>query len=292
MFDKPIVIYSDYCVYSKNFIQTLMKYPDLYNSFIRMNIDVDNSTKKRPTGFYQIQDVLEIKITKVPTLITPNAQYVLSDVDAFKWLEYQVKLLTDTSGDLQPFNPNEMTSFSDNYANFGSTNLCDAKSQSFKFLQTDNGAPKLTDDNYLNTSKTWDPQQSGKTNGFLNELEKSTPDTDYNSKQSERQYFDKMRGKKDNGNGDGDGNVQMNMRDQYIQENNSSSRFNTQQRQPIPQQRMNGNINFTDPNFGLSGQMGSNGMSGKGKEMDMKLQKLMEDRETVDFELNKRPRNY
>jgi hypothetical protein len=283
MFEKPIVIYSDYCVYSKNFIKTLMKYPELYESFIRMNIDVDPSTKKRPKAFFQIQDVLEIKITKVPTLITPNAQYVLSDVDAFKWLEYQVKLLTDTSGELQPFNPNEMGSFSDNYSSFGSTDLCDAKEQSFKFYKDG----KLTDDNYLNTSKTWDPNNSDKTNGFLNELEKSNPEMDYNTKQSERQYFDQMRGKKDNG------NAQMNMKDQYIQENNSSSRFNTQQREHIPQQRMNGNINFTDPNFGLSGQMGNgNGMSGKGKEMDMKLQKLMEDRETVDFELNKRPRNY
>lgn len=283
MFDKPIVIYSDYCVYSKNFIKTLMKYPELYDSFIRMNIDVDPSTKKRPKAFFQIQDVLEIKITKVPTLITPNAQYVLSDVDAFKWLEYQVKLLTDTSGELQPFNPNEMGSFSDNYSSFGSTDLCDAKEQSFKFYKDG----KLTDDNYLNTSKTWDPNNSDKTNGFLNELEKSNSEMDYNTKQSERQYFDQMRGKKDNG------NAQMNMKDQYIQENNSSSRFNTQQREHIPQQRMNGNINFTDPNFGLSGQMGSgNGMSGKGKEMDMKLQKLMEDREIVDFELNKRPRNY
>jgi hypothetical protein len=252
-----------------------------------MNIDVDASTKKRPKAFYQIQEVLDIKITKVPTLITPNAQYVLSDVDAFKWLEYQVKILTDTSDELQPFNPNEMISFSDNYANFGSTNLCDAKEQSFKFFNSEKGAIKLTDDNFLNTSKTWDPQQSGKTNGFLNDLEKSTPDVDFNSKQSERQYFDKMRG------GD-NGNEKMNMRDQYIQENNNnSSSFNTQQRQNIPQQKMNGNINFTDPNFGLSGQLGnSNGMSGKGKEMDMKLQKLMEDRERVDVELNKRPRNY
>jgi hypothetical protein len=268
-----------------------MKYPDLYDSFIRMNIDTDPSTKKRPKAFYQIQDVLDIKITKVPTLITPNAEYVLSDVDAFKWLEYQVKLLSDTSGELQPFNPNEMGSFSDNYSSFGSTDLCDAKEQSFKFYKDG----KLTDDNYLNTSKTWDPNNSDKTNGFLNELETSNPEMDYNTKQSERQYFDQMCGKRNNGNGNGNGNVKMNMKDQYIQENNGSSKFNTQQRQNIPQQNINGKINFTDPNFGLSGKMGSgsgNGMSGKGKEMDIKLQKLMEDREMVDVELNRRPRNY
>jgi hypothetical protein len=266
-----------------------MKYPDLYNSFIRMNIDVDPSSKKRPKSFYQIQEILGIKITKVPTLITPNAQYVLSDVDAFKWLEYQVKLLNNTSGELEAFNPNEMSSFSDNYATFGSTNLCDAKEQSFKFLQSDNGNIRLTDDNYLNTSKGWDPNNIDKTNGFLNDLEKSTPNVDFNSKQTERQYFDKMLGKSSGG-----GNVaQVNMRDQYIQQNNNSSRFNVEQRQNLPQQVMNNNINFTDPNFGLSGQIGNKGsMSAKGKEMDLKLQKLMEDREMVNSELNNRARFY
>lgn len=285
MFEKPIVIYSDYCVYSKNFLQTLMKYPDLFNSFIRMNIDVDPKTKRRPQAFYQIQEVLDIKITKVPTLITPNAQYILSDVDAFKWLEYQVKLLTDTSGELQPFNPNEMMSFSDNYADYGSTDLCDAKEQSFKFYQ--NG--RLTDDNFLNTNKTWDPNNSGKTNGFLNDLEKSTSNMDYAAKQNERQYFDDMR-QKDKG------AVQINMRDQYIQQSNNSSQFNVQQRQNIPQQRMGGNINFMDSNFGLAGQLGGNSsnmkVSAKSKEVDMKLQQLMSDRENIDSELNQRPRFY
>lgn len=289
MFEKPIIIYSDYCVYSKNFIQTLMKYPDLYNSFIRMNIDVDPKTKKRPISFYQIQEVLGIKISKVPTLITQNAEYVLSDVDAFKWLEHQVKLLATTSDELQPFNPNEMLSFSDNYANFGSTNLCDAKEQSFKFLQSDNGVIKLTDDNYLNTSKGWDPQQTNKTNGFLNDLEQSTPHKDFNTKQNERQNFDSTFGKNNN--------VQVNMRDQYIQANNNPSRFNIQQRQNLPTtQRTNNNINFTDPNFGLSGQLHNNSrntnISLKSKEMDMKLQQLINDREKVDSELNQRQRFY
>lgn len=285
MFDKPIVIYSDYCVYSKNFIQTLMKYPDLYNSFIRMNIDVDPSTKQRPKTFYQIQKMLDIKITKVPTLITPNAEYILSDVDAFKWLEYQVKLLTDTSGELQAFNPNEMVSFSDNYATYGSTNLCDAKEQSFKFLKSNNGSIQLTDDNYLNTSKSWDPNNSENTNGFLNDLEKSTQNIDLNMKQSERQYFDNMN--------KGNSSVQMNMRDQYIQQNHGSSHFNAQQRQDFPQKRMN--VDFMDPNFGLAGQMGGNRStlaSAKSKGMDMKLQQLMQDRENVDTELNRRPRFY
>lgn len=283
MFEKPILVYSDYCVYSKNFLQTLMKYPDLYNSFIRMNIDVDAKTKQRPKSFYQIQQVLDVKITKVPTVVTPNAQYILSDVEAFKWLEYQVKLLTDTSGELQPFNPNEMGSFSDNYANYGSTDLCDAKEQTFKFFQ--NG--QLSDDNYLNTNKTWDAN-TGKTNGFLNDLESSAPKMDYASKKNEREYFDNIRQKSGN-----QEQGQINVREQYIQ-NNQASAF-VQRRETFTNQRpsMNGNINFTDPNFGLSGQMGNNNrVSEKSKELDSKLQELMNDREKVDAVLNQRPRFY
>lgn len=290
MFDKPIFIYSDYCVYSTNFLKTLMKYPDLYNSFIRMNIDVIPESRQRPKAFYQMQDALGVKITKVPTVITPNAQYILSDVDAFKWLEHQVKLLTDTSEDLQPFNPTEMTSFSDNYANFGSTDLCDAKSQSFRFLQSDGGTSKLTGDNYLNTSKTWDPRESGKTNGFLNDLETTTSDVNLDNKQSERDFFDKMRNNNTNTN-----NSQIDMKDQYVQNTNNSSKVNTQQRHDVPRQRMNGNINFTDANFGMSGQLSKNGGSGKSNkenEIDTKLQQLMKDREGVNIELTNRVRDF
>jgi hypothetical protein len=256
-----------------------MKYPELFDSFIRMNIDVDPKTKQRPKSFYQIQQMLDIKITKVPTLITPNAQYILSDVEAFKWLEYQIKLLTDTSGELQAFNPNEMASFSDNYATYGSTDLCDAKEQSFKFYKEG----KLTDDNYLNTNKGWDPN-TNKTNGFLNDLESSTPKMDFASKKNEREYFDNIRGKQskqEKGN--------FNIKDQYIQ-NNQTSAF-AQRRENFSNQRSN--INFTDANFGLSGQFNSNHkVSEKSKELDSKLQQLMNDREKVDAALNQRPRFY
>jgi len=260
MFDKPIIIYSDYCVYSKNFIQTLMKYPDLFNSFIRMNIDVNITTKKRPMAFYQLQETLGIKISKVPTLITPNAEHILSDVDAFKWLEYQIKLLTDTSEDLQAFNPHEMLSFSDNYSTYGSTNLCDAKEQSFKFLKSENGNIRLTDDNYLNTSKGWDPNQANKTNGFLNDLESNTPNLDLNMKQNERQFLDGQ---------------------------NSINSSRGQIPKAPPKQ-----INFMDSNnFGFPNQT-NNKMSLKSKEMDMKLQQMMQDRDRIDSDLNKRPRFY
>lgn len=250
MFEKPILIYSNYCVYCKNFLETLMKYPDLYNSFIRMNIDVDSQTKRRPKVFYQTQEILNTKISKVPTIITPNAEHILSDVDAFKWLEYQIKLLSNTSDDILPFNPNEMISFSDNYSNLGSTDLYDAKEQSFKFFKDG----RLNDDNYLNTTKTWDPKGNN-TNGFLNDLEESTPNIDLSIKQNERQYFDNIRGK---------------------------TSTHTIQNKPVKSQ----NINFMDSNLFSK----TNDGNLKSKEVDMKLQQLLNDRDKIDSELNRRPR--
>jgi hypothetical protein len=260
-----------------------MKHPAIFETFIRMNIDVNPSTKKRPQSFYQVQQALDIKITKVPTVITPNAEYVLSDVDAFKWLEHQIRLLTTEADELKPFNPNEMGSFSDNYSNFGSTDLCDAKEQSFKFF--DKGM--LSDDNFLQTNKAWDPKN---TNGFLDGSEEPSK-IDYSSKQNERQFFDESRQKPNS-----------NFENNFVQQTNDnvdiSAKYNNQkafqQRQSTqqqPQQRKN--INFTDPNFGLAGQMNNSGRSNgkssqKGKEMDIKLEQLMNDRDSMNNSLSQR----
>lgn len=274
MFDKPILIYSDYCVFSKNFIQTLMKHPELFETFIRMNIDVNPNTKKRPAPFYQVQQALDIKITKVPTVITNNAQYVLSDVDAFKWLEHQIRLLTAETDELKPFIANEMNSFSDNYSTFGSTDLCDAKEQNFKFFQ----GGKLSDDNFLQTNKSWDPKN---TNGFLGD-DKGPKTMDYSSKQNERQFFDESRQKT------GNGNVTGQLENQYVQSTNDSKYYNQQRQSPQPQQQRK-NINFTDPNFGLSGKITQKGkMSQKGQEIDTKLEQLMNDRESMNASLSQR----
>jgi hypothetical protein len=289
MFDKPILIYSNFCVFSQNFIKILMKQPELFESFIRMNIDVDPRTKKRPQAFYQIQQALGIKITKVPTIITPNAQHILSDEDAFKWLEHQIRILKSDSGELQAFNPNEMGSFSDNYANIGSTDICDAKEQNFKFF--DNGT--LTDDNYLQTDKSWN---SEKTNGFLNDLESSTKNVDYNTKQNERQFFDdSQQHQRRNKNTLSPQGLDNN----FIQNNNTidtSSKYNSynQQRQISGNGSRKQNINFTDPNFGLSGQINKvkGKLSQKSAEIDSKLEQLMNDRENIDQVLQQRPRQY
>jgi hypothetical protein len=108
-----------------------MKHHELFDAFIRINIDADKSTKKRPSIFYDIQRELNIKILEVPTIITPGPEYVLPGADAFDWLE-QITAKKETS--LQGFNPIEMGSFSDSYSTYGSSDLYDAREQSFKFI--------------------------------------------------------------------------------------------------------------------------------------------------------------
>lgn len=139
MFNKPILFYSDYCVHSTNFINVLMKHEELFNYFIRVNIDVDSKTKKRPDIFYTVQKTLQFKITEVPTIIVENGEYILSGKEAFSWLEAQLNDV-EKMEDLSGFNPIEMGSFSDSYSSYGNNSMHDnAKQQSFKFI----GEPDL-----------------------------------------------------------------------------------------------------------------------------------------------------
>lgn len=249
MFDRPILIYSEYCQYSKEFLKTLMKHPELFDSFIRMCIDTNPQTKKRPETFYEIQKKLDIKITKVPTIITPGPSNLLSDKDAFKWLEEQISCLSKKI-ECVGFNQNEMTSLSDSYANFGSTDLNDATSQSYKFFIN----KELPNDNYLNTTQTW--TSGDKTNGFLNDLESSSKNIDYATKQNERRDFDNSK--------------------QTASENKASS------------QKQN-KIDFTNPNFGLSDK---NNNSVKENDLDKRLNQLLQDREVTDNKLQQNRKFY
>ena len=268
--DRPILIYSELCPHSKTFLQVLLKQPKLFEQFYRMCIDIDPHTKQRPQKFYQIQQQLNTKITKVPTIITPNAEHVLSDKDAFNWLEYRIQILKGEST-LKPFNPLEMASLSDQYAMKGSTTVCDnPREQSFLFKKVG----KLADDNYLQTKKVF---SNNKTNGFLNELEQGN-----NKSQAEilnqRQQFDKARGINQRGN-------QSGISTENARNNVNASDF--MQKKQMYQQQLNGgnkptNINFTDMNFGLAAQLGPNTnkrFSQKEKELDSKLNQLMLDRQ-------------
>lgn len=162
--DKNVLIFSNFCNHSTNFLSVLTKHPHIQNTFIPLNIDPDPQTNQRPDAFFQIQEQLRFKITEVPTIIVEGGEYVLSGEQAFKWLEYQINK-TNTEQELEGFNSNEMGSFSDSYATFGSTELHDAREQSFKFINKP--------DQRIDT-----PQEDG-----------SVTQDDYNRKTKERENF-------------------------------------------------------------------------------------------------------
>lgn len=132
LLQQPVLVFSEYCQHSVNFINVLRKHPDLHNQFALLNIDINPQTRQRPREFYTIQQQLNYQISEVPTIIINGGEYVLSGEQAFKWLEYEVN--KNQKPELSAFNQNEMGSFSDSYAKFGSTGLNDATEQTFKFI--------------------------------------------------------------------------------------------------------------------------------------------------------------
>lgn len=283
---RPILIYSNFCRHSQKFIEILLKNPELYEQMIRMNIDIDIQTRKRPEMFYKLQDYIQMKIDRVPTIITKvkNELLVLGDAEAFKWLDYHMKSKVN---DCIAFNPLEMVYFSDQYANYNSTkitDLNDAKEQSYKFLKD----KKLTPDNIF------------KTPGYGNQgvpQEDMLSDTKQNMthKQNEREQMDAKYQNSPNTN-----NVSRPMSPNSINNNrmpnvsnmpnnmsnmpNVSNRSNMGIMGPVQRQMTSKTaIDFTNPNFGLAGRLGdrSNDLVGseKSKVLDQRLQQLLNDRE-------------
>jgi hypothetical protein len=144
-----------------------MKYQELFDLFIRINIDVDVNTKQRPNVFYNIQKELGIQIKEIPTIITPGPEHVLTGADAFDWLDYQTKSLTKES--VEGFNCIEMGSFSDSYSTYGSSDLNDAKQQTFKFIGKNDDRIETPPETASSISKD-----------------------DYSKKQQERETFDNV----------------------------------------------------------------------------------------------------
>lgn len=133
----PIFLYSAFCQYCKQFAEVLND-NGIDNLFRFVSIDVDPETGSRPEVFYAIQSSLQTKITEVPTVILDEGQYVLSGEEAFKWLQFTIENKNNV-GPSQPqqlhaYNPLEMGSFSDPYANIDCESIHDAKLQSFKFI--------------------------------------------------------------------------------------------------------------------------------------------------------------
>jgi hypothetical protein len=255
MFERPILIYSDYCIHSTNFINGLMKNPEIFDIFIRVNIDIDPNTRQRPEAFYQIQNVLQHKIAEVPTIIIDNGNGILSGVEAFQWLEYQLN--RETAEELTPFNPVEMGSFSDSYSTYGSDNPNDAREQTFKFINKP--------DQKINT-----PQEDSN----------SVSQDAYSKKQQERENFDNIQGN-GNGNGKGMGGNGMNANRM------GGSGMNEMNRSGIGMNanRMGGN--------GMN-EMNRNGVkvSDKYSETEMRFQKMMDERNSLQINNRNVPNVY
>lgn len=192
MFERPILIYSDYCSHSSKFLNLLTQNTELYKSFIRINIDVDPKTKSRPYIFYEIQNALKFKIIDVPTIIVNNAEYILSGEQAFNWLDdmsKQNKEEEQQNDGLSGFNQNEMGSFSDTYASYGSTDLhSNTAEQTFKFLNKN--------DEVIPT-----PPEDGS----------DISPSDYSAKQTERESFANIPNKNVRSNGNTNTNTNNNM---------------------------------------------------------------------------------
>lgn len=266
LFQRPILIWSEYCNYSKNFINALLKHNDLYESFIRINIDTDQKTNRRPQIFYQIQTALKFKIKQVPTIIVNNGEYILSGVEAFKWLDYMINKNNVVKEDLQGFNPIEMGSFSDSYAKYGSTKLHDATEQSFKFLNKDD-------------QKIETPAEEG----VLTQEEML-------ARERQREKLDTPNQYQQNG--------KINMEPKFVENFTNSkkmvdlSQYNSDRNNVSFMPKVaNSRIDFTNDSFGFAGELNNNmsnnnvmrGLSRgetKQKEIDVKLQRLLAERDS------------
>lgn len=282
-FDRPILIYSDYCIHSKNYLQMLMKHPNIYETFIRMNIDVDPQTKQRPNVFYKIQQQLNKKIVRVPTIIIKNEKngeiLLLSDKDAFKWLDFKInanKEGGDTS--IKGFNINEMGSFSDGYSKYNensneSTHINDANEQSFKFYKNINGQRVLPGENFqvdceIKGSDSFLDKNFENSNNFDQSSYKNLESTRENFSNHQRPNMGKIQQLES-----------MSMNQPKVNVSDFNNRVNNYQQSNQSQQRIP-QIDFTSKNFGLSQELG--GMkfnkSQKLQEFDSKLNQLMMDR--------------
>jgi hypothetical protein len=202
-FSRPILIYSDYCEFSSKFISILVKNPNLMEQFVRVNIDVNPDTKKRNPVFYQIQDMLQMNILEVPTIIVENGKYVLSGDQAFMWLEEQINKQISQK-EISAFVPNEMNSFSDQYSSYGSKSLNDARDQSFKFLNRPDqpirtpqeSSEKFSENDYNRKQKERESLGSVKSGGISSGYAKMsqpveftlTESPQHNKKEVERKY--------------------------------------------------------------------------------------------------------
>lgn len=212
MFANPILIYSKYCKYSCDFLDTLAQTP-LAQNFQYVNIDLNPQTGTRSDDFYTIKNILSqhlsYQLKTVPTIIVEKGEFILSGKDAFEWLKYKINTIhnsntsnvsmqisksngrenddghhnNESNGDPSGFSQHEMGAFSDIYSTFGLnvTDTCiDAKNQCFQFLDdsfvSDNKSVRFNDNS---------PIKKQNNNPFKNSKKASVKEEELNSRYEE-----------------------------------------------------------------------------------------------------------
>lgn len=261
---KPILFYSSFCKHSSVFMEGLKKHPMLFKNFVKVPIDPNPQTKQRPKLFYDLQVVLKQRIKSVPTIIVEEGQYVLTDKEAFKWLEFNLQKDRET---IKGFSLAEMNAFSDKYADFGSSpisNMMDdqhVQHQNFHFLneQID----------HIMTPAEGDPKYERNPNAI--KQERGQMDTLISDKQ-------KRMGKLDFSEDYSRGGITTDNVNQIESQRGYEGG---------PPQIKKTAIDFTNPNIGYAGQAGGSVnktgqvfQTQKLQEMDSKLEQMRLERES------------
>ena len=102
MFKSPIFVCSSLCQNCVELADIMSANQKKFQNVIVLNIGIDSVTKKRPRAYYDLQNILEWKIKSVPTIITENAERILSGVEAFEWVKKQTqdKFMSYTATDV------------------------------------------------------------------------------------------------------------------------------------------------------------------------------------------------
>jgi len=127
--ENHILFYSNYCNYSKQFIQALYKSP-LYEKFNK--ICVDNNPK------------VPKQITHVPTIIVPRMMKPLSCDEAFHWLQGMSQMMLQQQEQNKPQQQEQKTENDPTNLNYSMgdvtaySNTMGGFSDNFSFLSNDN----------------------------------------------------------------------------------------------------------------------------------------------------------
>lgn len=253
---KPMLFFSNHCDYSLQYLNILNKHN--YIDVEKVCIDVNPANNQRPKVFYDVQKYLQHKISRVPTLVVLDERYSLSGEEAFKWLKYEINKYTlsrKKTIDDMAYNPNEMGSFSDGYAKYGSSDIHDTSEQSFQFINKE----------YEKIPTLPEEQVSGRSE---NNFQK-----DYESANIPQQRRD------------------VNFQESFGNTPNNVN-FNTNYNPTvnIPKQQ----VDFTNSNFGFASQYGgASGNTGSRKEAESnaKLENLIAQRESLGTQVKPTSRN-